>query len=102
MLRTTTTTVPPRPNPSQALAPTPSHNWGRPKDLTLEVKNFHVREDEAAAHEYQRTLLEQKLRYALNLAPDASDEEVEYAFETKQINVGRARLWGIPEDQLPK
>jgi hypothetical protein len=77
-------------------------DWGCPKNLTLEVKDFHLREDEAAAHEYQRTLLEQKLRYALNLPPDASDQEVEYAFETKQINVGRARLWGIPEDQLPE
>ena len=46
--------------------------------------------------------MEQKLRYALNLAPNASDEEVQYAFETKQINVGRARLWGIPENELPE
>ena len=77
-------------------------DWGRPNDLTLDVKSLHFHEDEAAAHQYQRTVLEQKLRYALNLPPNASDEEVQYAFETKQINVGRARLWGIPENELPE
>jgi hypothetical protein len=92
MLETPTTTTPPRPNPPPTLAPTSSHDWGRPKDHTLEVTNFHLRDDEAAAHEYQRRLLEQKLRSTLNLAPDASDEEVGYAFETQQINMGRARL----------
>ena len=78
------------------------HDWGRPTDLTVDAKILHVHEDEAAVHEYQRTVLEQKLRYALNLAPNATDEEVQYAFETKQINVGRSRLWGIPEDELPE
>ena len=76
--------------------------WGPTQHITHDARDLDTHEDEAAAHEYQRTVLEQKLRYVLNLPPNATDEQVQYAFETKQINVGRSRLWGIPEDELPE
>ena len=50
----------------------------------------------------ESTWVERKSRYALNLPENTTDEELDYPFETEQINLGPSCLWGIPKDELPE